>query len=62
MRKAAELRAIVARYPLVAAVKSVLAARYADADWARVCLPLVPLAADRARALRDAFERRVAEP
>ena len=40
VRKAADLRAIVARDPLVAAVKSVLAARYADTDWARVCLPL----------------------
>ena len=62
VKKAAELRAIVARYPLVAAVKSVLAARYGDDTWARVCLPLVPLAGDRAAALRDAFERRAAEP
>ncbi len=62
VRKAADLRAIVAREPLVAAVKSLLAARYDDAAWARVCLPLVPLAADRAAALRTAYERRAAEP
>ena len=62
VKKAAELRAIVARFPLVAAVKSVLAARYADADWARVCLPLVPLAGDRAAALDEAFGRRMAQP
>jgi 4-hydroxy-tetrahydrodipicolinate synthase len=62
VRKAAELRAIVAREPLVAAVKALLAARYSDPAWARVCLPLVPLSAERAAALRDAFERRRAEP
>jgi len=62
VKKAAELRAIVARYPLVAAVKSALAARYRDDAWARVCLPLVPLAGERAAALKDAFERRAAEP
>jgi 4-hydroxy-tetrahydrodipicolinate synthase len=62
VKKAAELRAIVARGPLVAAVKSVLAARYGDAAWARVCLPLVPLDAGRAAALAEAFERRAAEP
>jgi 4-hydroxy-tetrahydrodipicolinate synthase len=60
--KAAELRALVAGHPLVAAVKSLLAARYGDADWARVCLPLVPLDAARAAALQDAFERRMAAP
>jgi 4-hydroxy-tetrahydrodipicolinate synthase len=62
VKKAAELRAIVARYPLVAAVKAVLAARYDDDAWARVCLPLVPLGAGQAAALKDAFERRMAEP
>lgn len=61
-KKAAELRAVVAREPLVAAVKSLLAARYDDAAWVRVCLPLMPLAADRAVALRAAYERRAAEP
>jgi 4-hydroxy-tetrahydrodipicolinate synthase len=62
VKKAAELRAIVARSPLVAAVKAVLAGRYGDDAWARVCLPLVPLAADRAAALKDAFECRAAAP
>jgi 4-hydroxy-tetrahydrodipicolinate synthase len=61
-RKAAELRAIVARHPLVAAVKSLLAGRYGDGAWARVCLPLVPLDGGRAAALAEAFERRAAEP
>jgi 4-hydroxy-tetrahydrodipicolinate synthase len=62
VKKAAELRAIVAGYPLVAAVKAVLAAQYGDDAWARVCLPLLPLAADRVAALKDAFERRAAAP
>ena len=62
VRKATELRAIVARFPLVAAVKSVLAARYADDAWRRVGLPLVPLGDDRAAALQGAFDRRAAEP
>ncbi|HEY3633613.1 MAG TPA: dihydrodipicolinate synthase family protein [Caldimonas sp.] len=60
--KAAELRAIVAREPLVAAVKALLAARYGDDAWARVCLPLAPLSRERAAALRAAYERRTAEP
>jgi 4-hydroxy-tetrahydrodipicolinate synthase len=61
-KKAAELRAIVAGHPLVAAVKSLLAVRYRDDEWRRVALPLVALAADRAAALRDAYERRAAAP
>jgi 4-hydroxy-tetrahydrodipicolinate synthase len=61
VRKAAELRAIVAREPLVAAVKALLAARYGDDAWARVCLPLAPLPRERAAALRTAYERRAAE-
>jgi 4-hydroxy-tetrahydrodipicolinate synthase len=61
-RKAAELRAIVASYPLVAAVKAGLAARYGDPAWARVCLPLLALAAERAAELRAAFDRRAAQP
>ena len=62
VKKAAELRAIVARFPLVAAVKSLLARRYGDPVWERTCLPLVPLDAARAAALADAFDRRAAEP
>jgi 4-hydroxy-tetrahydrodipicolinate synthase len=61
VKKAAELRAIVAREPLVAAVKALLAARYGDDAWARVCLPLAPLPRERAAALRTAYERRAAE-
>lgn len=62
VKKAGELRAIVAGHPLIAAVKACLAAKYADDAWARVCLPLVPLAAGSAASLRDAFARRAAEP
>jgi 4-hydroxy-tetrahydrodipicolinate synthase len=61
-KKAAELRAIVAGHPLVAAVKSLLAARYRDDAWKRVALPLVALDSDRAEALREAYERRLAAP
>jgi 4-hydroxy-tetrahydrodipicolinate synthase len=61
-KKAAELRAIVAGHPLVAAVKSLLATRYRDDAWRRLALPLVALAADRAAALAEAFERRAATP
>ncbi|MBV9889821.1 MAG: dihydrodipicolinate synthase family protein [Rhizobacter sp.] len=59
-KKAAELRAIVAAHPLVAAVKSLLAARYRDEAWARMALPLVALDTERAAALRAAYERRAA--
>jgi 4-hydroxy-tetrahydrodipicolinate synthase len=61
-RKAAELRAIVAGHPLVAAVKSLLAARYRDDAWRRLALPLVALDSDRAAALREAYDRRAAAP
>ena len=60
--KAAELRAIVARHPLVAAVKAGLAARYRDPAWARVCLPLVALPAERAARLDEEFRQRAAQP
>ena len=61
-KKAAELRAIVAGHPLVAAVKSLLAARYRDDAWRRLALPLVALDSDRAAALHEAYERRAAAP
>jgi len=61
-RKAAELRSLLAAYPLVAAVKAALAGHYGDGAWARVCLPLRPLAADRAAGLCAALERRMAQP
>ena len=60
--KAAELRAIVARHPLVAAVKAGIAARYRDPAWARVCLPLVALPAERAAQLDQEFRQRAAQP
>ena len=53
VKKAGELRAIVAGHPLIAAVKSALATRYDDPAWAGVALPLQPLAAE-ARARLDA--------
>ena len=61
VRKAAELRALVVAHPLVAAVKAALAGHYRDASWARVCLPLQPLAAERAASLCEALERRMAQ-
>jgi 4-hydroxy-tetrahydrodipicolinate synthase len=62
VKKAADLRGIVARHPLIAAVKAALAARYEDQAWARVCLPLQPLAAEAACGLVEALSRRTAEP
>jgi 4-hydroxy-tetrahydrodipicolinate synthase len=61
-QKAADLRALMAAHPLVAAVKAALAARYGDAAWARVCLPLQPLAAAPAANLCDALARRAEQP
>ncbi len=62
VKKAGDLRAIVARHPLVAAVKAGLAARYRDPSWARVCLPLVALPAERAARLDEEFRQRAAQP
>ncbi len=62
VRKAAELRAIIARHPLIAAVKAALAARYGDPEWARVALPLQPLRADAAADLALAVAAREAQP
>jgi 4-hydroxy-tetrahydrodipicolinate synthase len=59
--KAADLRALMAAHPLVAAVKSALAGRYRDAAWARVGLPLQPLATAQASGLCDALDRRMAQ-
>ena len=61
-KKAAELRALVAAHPLVAAVKALLAARYGDDEWRRLALPLVALDADRAAALDEAYRRRASAP
>jgi 4-hydroxy-tetrahydrodipicolinate synthase len=62
VRKAADLRALMAAHPLVAAVKAALAGHYRDASWARVGLPLRPLAAQYAASLCEALERRMAQP
>ncbi|HEX7441301.1 MAG TPA: dihydrodipicolinate synthase family protein [Caldimonas sp.] len=55
-RKASDLRALFVQYPLVSAVKAALAARYHDAEWSRVCLPLRPLDAQHAGALGRALD------
>ncbi len=62
VKKAGELRAIVAGHPLIAAVKAALAQRYDDETWARVALPLVPLAADARARLDTALAARAAAP
>jgi 4-hydroxy-tetrahydrodipicolinate synthase len=46
-------RKLVEAYPLISAVKEVLAARYADASWSRVRAPLLPLESTRARQLME---------
>ncbi len=62
VKKAGDLRAIVAGHPLVAAVKAALARVYDDETWARVALPLVPLAADARTRLDAALAAREARP
>ena len=60
VRKAGELRAIIARWPLISSVKAALAATYRDEARARVALPLRPLQAEQAAALADAWAERSA--
>lgn len=62
VRKAGELRALIAKYPLVASVKSALAVTYHDAAWSRVALPLRPLHAEQATALAEALAERISRP
>ena len=62
VKKAGDLRAIVAGHPLIAAVKAALARRYDDDSWACVALPLVPLAADARSRLDAALAAREALP
>ena len=62
VRKAGELRGLIAKYPLVASVKSALAATYDDATWSRVALPLRPLAAAQAAALAESLAERNSRP
>jgi 4-hydroxy-tetrahydrodipicolinate synthase len=60
VRKAADLRAIIARYPLISSVKSALATTYHDEAWSRVALPLQPLNEEDAGALAAAMAERLA--
>ncbi|MES2099830.1 MAG: dihydrodipicolinate synthase family protein [Pseudomonadota bacterium] len=62
VRKAGELRGLIAKYPLVASVKSALATTWCDAAWSRVALPLRPLSAAQAAALAEALTERIARP
>jgi 4-hydroxy-tetrahydrodipicolinate synthase len=62
VRKAGELRALIAAYPLVASVKAALAANYRDPAWARVALPLRPLNDAQAAALAGALAERISRP
>ena len=62
VRKAGELRGLIAKYPLVASVKSALAATYHDDAWARVTLPLRPLNTPQAAALAAALAERISRP
>lgn len=57
VRKAGELRALIAKYPLVASVKSALAATYREAAWSTVALPLRPLQPEQATALAERISR-----
>ena len=59
VRKAGELRALIAKYPLVASVKSALAATYREAAWSTVALPLRPLQPEQATALAEALAERI---
>ncbi len=62
VRKAGELRGLIAKYPLVASVKSALAAVYNDAEWSRVALPLRPLSSEQSVALAEAVRERISQP
>ncbi len=46
-------RKIVEAHPLISAVKSILADKYADATWRKVRAPLLPLEGERARQLKE---------
>jgi len=60
VRKAGDLRALIAKFPLVASVKAALAARYNDPGWARIGLPLRPLSAEQAAQLQASLNARMA--
>lgn len=54
---AAAVRKVMEGYPLVPAVKAVLAHYSGDAEWARTCPPLTPLPKAKAAELVTALER-----
>lgn len=60
VRKASELRALIARFPLVASVKAALAATYRDAEWARMALLMQALTAAQAAQLEGQLAERMA--
>jgi len=62
LRKAADLRGLIATYPLVASVKAALAAAHGDAEWSRVALPLRPLNSEQSAALAEAVRERISQP
>jgi 4-hydroxy-tetrahydrodipicolinate synthase len=62
VRKASELRGLIAKFPLVASVKAALAMIYRDAEWARMAPPMLALSPAQAARLEDALSRRLAEP
>ena len=53
--KAAAVRAVLSKQPLVASVKWALAAHYHDPEWARLAPPLQALSETQARLLQDAL-------
>jgi len=61
LRKAADFRGPIARFPLVASVKAAHASRYRDDAWRRVPLPLRPLAAAQITALDASLAERLAQ-
>lgn len=59
-RKAGDLRTLFTKHSLVSAIKSALATRYRDDNWARISLPALPLDLDSRRILWEAFAARLA--
>lgn len=51
--RASKIRALIASYPLISAVKAALAERYRHRGWARVRPPLTALTSGQAEELRD---------
>lgn len=51
--RASRIRALIASYPLIAAVKATLADQHRHRGWQRVRPPLVALSDEQAASLRD---------